>query len=192
MIKAVVFDWHEVLTNTPYHAWLDSLDVDVQRRKQLVDVVGRVDLGQITLEQLWEAAGKIIDTTPAFFRDGVFSKLEVNAELLDLIRRSLAERYAIGICSNISGEFLSIVLRSEWFEGLHFNAITASSTLGVLKPDASVYRDTLEQLKCMPTEAIFIDDSERNVIGARAIGMPSIVFRGNEQLVSDLKMLDLI
>jgi FMN phosphatase YigB (HAD superfamily) len=40
-----------------------------------------------------------------------------------------------------------------------------------------------------PSEAIFIDDLKRNVIGARKVGIKSIQFIGYEDLVKHLKVL---
>jgi HAD superfamily hydrolase (TIGR01509 family) len=47
----------------------------------------------------------------------------------------------------------------------------ASHEIGLLKPDREIYAHVIADLKCDPSQIAFFDDSERNVEGARAIGM---------------------
>ena len=43
-----------------------------------------------------------------------------------------------------------------------------------------------------PEEAIFIDNMKENVVGARKVGIKSILFIGYKPLVRDLKALKII
>ena len=38
----------------------------------------------------------------------------------------------------------------------------------------------IEKLNCKPNEVIFIDDKEKNVIGAKSLGINGIVYKNNE------------
>lgn len=50
-----------------------------------------------------------------------------------------------------------------------------SSEEALLKPDAAIYLRTLQWLGVEPHEAIFVDDKQRNVDAAQALGMRAIV-----------------
>ena len=52
-----------------------------------------------------------------------------------------------------------------------FDVIFNTAELGVAKPDPAVYRMVLEQLGMGPEEALFVDDLEPNVEGARSVGL---------------------
>lgn len=52
-----------------------------------------------------------------------------------------------------------------------FDVIFNTAELGVAKPDPQVYRVVLEHLGLDPSEALFIDDLEVNVEGARSVGL---------------------
>ncbi len=54
--------------------------------------------------------------------------------------------------------------------------IFVSYKLGLLKPDAEIYKQILTLLKAKPEEVIFIDDKLKNVEAAKSIGINGIVF----------------
>ena len=55
-----------------------------------------------------------------------------------------------------------------------------SYELKCLKPDVKIYQKMIEKLNCKPNEIIFIDDKEKNVIGAKSLGINGIVYKNNE------------
>jgi 2-haloacid dehalogenase len=52
----------------------------------------------------------------------------------------------------------------------HFGDIIVSGTEKMMKPDPAIYALALERFRLQPNEAIFIDDNNDNVEGARANG----------------------
>jgi len=61
----------------------------------------------------------------------------------------------------------------EWTRG--FDCVTLSSAIGMAKPDAEIFKYCLKDLNVAPQEALFIDDRERNVAAAQALGIRGIV-----------------
>jgi 2-haloacid dehalogenase/putative hydrolase of the HAD superfamily len=71
--------------------------------------------------------------------------------------------------SNVSGEVLAGVLAmSPAFR--HLEGLVTSGELGVLKPDAAIYRAACQRFGRAPAEFLFIDDSAANVAAAQALG----------------------
>jgi putative hydrolase of the HAD superfamily len=58
----------------------------------------------------------------------------------------------------------------------HFDHVTFSYELRVVKPQAAIYEDSIRGLETRPDQALFIDDRPENVEGARAVGMHAEVF----------------
>lgn len=56
-----------------------------------------------------------------------------------------------------------------------FDSIVISSILGTSKPDRKMYITALEELKIKPGEAVFVDDSIKNCLGAMNVGIKSIL-----------------
>ena len=59
----------------------------------------------------------------------------------------------------------------------------------VIKPNAQIYHILCERYDIRPVEAVFLDDSLPNVIGAHAVGMHGIHFRSYEQGKAELEAL---
>jgi putative hydrolase of the HAD superfamily len=68
-----------------------------------------------------------------------------------------------------------------------FDHLCFSAELKCGKPDAAIYRSCLEGLHVPASQALFIDDHEVHVRGARAAGLNSVVFHSVEQLAKDLE-----
>jgi putative hydrolase of the HAD superfamily len=58
----------------------------------------------------------------------------------------------------------------------HFDQVTFSYRLGVIKPEREIYEYALRGLGVAPEEALFLDDRSDNVEAARAIGLHTEVF----------------
>lgn len=70
-----------------------------------------------------------------------------------------------------------------------FRDIVVSGVEKVIKPDPAIYRLVCKRGGFAPHHAVFIDDSEKNVAGARQFGMGAIHFRSPEQLAGELAAL---
>lgn len=57
-----------------------------------------------------------------------------------------------------------------------FEVAAVSAELGFLKPDPRIYRWLLDTAGIEASESVFLDDVQRNVDGAKAVGMEACVF----------------
>lgn len=63
-----------------------------------------------------------------------------------------------------------------------FDHVTLSYEQRTVKPDAAIYHECVAGLGVAPGQALFLDDKEPNVVGAREAGLASLVFETPEQL----------
>ncbi|MEA5116554.1 MAG: HAD-IA family hydrolase [Propionicimonas sp.] len=70
--------------------------------------------------------------------------------------------------------------------------IVVSGEEGVIKPDPAIFRLACERLGTAPEQAVFIDDSARNVAAAAEVGLTGLHFTSAEQLRADLVDLGLL
>ena len=68
-----------------------------------------------------------------------------------------------------------------------FETAAVSAELGVLKPDPRIYRWLLDTAQIAAEESVFLDDVQRNVDGAKAIGMGAFVFTDAAAAREDLR-----
>ncbi len=99
------------------------------------------------------------------------------------ILRQLKEsgRYKLYALTNWSAETFPVALQRydflKWFDG-----IVMSGEERTRKPYAEIYHTLLSRFSVNADEAIFIDDSLRNIKGAEAVGIRGIHFQSPEQL----------
>ncbi len=94
-------------------------------------------------------------------------------------------QYRILALTNWSAETFPIAL--DLYDFLHwFEGIVVSGDEKTRKPFADIYEILLERYQVDPSDAIFIDDNQNNVLAAEALGIAGIHFLSTDQLKSDL------
>jgi 2-haloacid dehalogenase len=101
--------------------------------------------------------------------------------ILDELRQAGRRLYAL---TNWSAEKFPVALQR--FEFLSwFDHIVVSGELGMRKPDARIFRHLLERCGLQAERTFFVDDSARNIQGARAIGLDAVLFTTPAALQAD-------
>jgi putative hydrolase of the HAD superfamily len=72
-----------------------------------------------------------------------------------------------------------------------FEGVIVSAEVGVLKPDEKIFKHLLRSFDLEAEETVFLDDTLRNVEGARRVGFAALQFSGPEVCERDLRALDL-
>ena len=67
--------------------------------------------------------------------------------------------------------------------------VTVSGEIRLLKPDRAIYEHHAASFGLEPAVTLFIDDSEKNVEGARAAGWQAVHFTGAPTLAADLERM---
>jgi putative hydrolase of the HAD superfamily len=193
-LRAVVFDYGIVLTGPPdADAWANLLRVTglPEERFQSLYWADRpaYDEGKLTGLGFWQKllrdAGLPLDRAEELNRwDARLWTVENPAMVawqLKLKQRGLLT----AILSNIGDDVLASVERAfDWIQ--HFDVLVWSYQLGIVKPDAEIYRHTLRELGTQPEETLFIDDKLPNVEAARALGIQAIEYSSVEHLREEL------
>jgi 2-haloacid dehalogenase len=73
-----------------------------------------------------------------------------------------------------------------------FRGIVVSGELGMMKPDARIFRHLTETHGLAAPDCLFIDDSPRNVAGARAAGLNAVQFTSPDALRGALQEFGLL
>jgi len=196
-IKAIIWDFSGVIIKPRVpdpHAFLArELGVDPVDFAKYFDgrENARMDLGEESENEYYdriirEYNLKTRDVLQIFNRY-FFDLFELNETLLGFIRAS-RPRLKMALCSNFSSQLRSL-LEKKWKIIADFDVLVISSEVKLLKPDARIYQLTLERLAVHPEEAIFVDDSKKNVEGARALGIPCILFQDDLATLQEIARL---
>ncbi len=87
-------------------------------------------------------------------------------KLVESLRR---KGYRVYLFSNTSPPHTTLLRRKGWDKP--FDGFLSSCELGRTKPDPSAFAKALERIGAKPSEVVFIDDKEANVLGAKESGI---------------------
>ncbi|MCC5618912.1 HAD family phosphatase [Nostoc sp. CHAB 5836] len=108
--------------------------------------------------------------------------------LLEALRAADVPLYAI---TNFSAQkFAESRIRFPFLD--RFRDVVVSAEERLLKPDPAIYHLLLDRNGLDAARCLFIDDSEKNVRGAEAVGMRAHHFRDATTLAVELRRLGLI
>lgn len=110
-----------------------------------------------------------------------------NTELLAYIKKNLKPKYKLGVISNANADWFYEILSKE--DAVMFDDVVISHRVGHAKPEPAIYQLSLKNLGVRADESIFIDDIESFCEAAQSLGMKTITYLSNKQLISDLKKI---
>jgi putative hydrolase of the HAD superfamily len=94
----------------------------------------------------------------------------------EAVRAARAAAVRLAILSNELDLFYGAEFRAHLPLLGMFEAIIDATYTMVLKPDPRAYEAVLEALDLPPSACVFVDDQERNIDGARAVGLRAVHF----------------
>ena len=194
-IRAVIFDYGEVLCTPDPHAYRNLLAVtgldEAEFRRHYWADRRDYDLGLFDGRGYWarfaSRAGLSFSPqqTDALVENDVLLWTHLSEPMLGWVAALQDAGVQTAILSNMVPDILRY-MRQEFAWLRHFSHLTWSCELGMVKPDAAIYLHTCEKLGIAPGEALFLDDKLENVRGAEAAGLLALRFTGVEQLRADL------
>jgi putative hydrolase of the HAD superfamily len=185
-LRAVVFDYGKVLCQPQPPAVREALATRLGAPREAFEAAYgrfRLEYDRGTLDDVayWQsvaqACGRTLDAETALWLADVDARgwSHPNLSLVDWAGQVRQAGFQTSILSNMQR---SLRQRLEelcpWLPEV--DAAVFSSDLGYVKPEPEMYRRVVELLAVAPQEALFIDDVEANVAGARQVGLSALRF----------------
>ena len=111
--------------------------------------------------------------------------LTVFPETVDLLRRLKAKRYPLYCLSNMHFASIEHLEQNETFWDV-FQGRVISCRLNLCKPEPAIYEHLLRAFGLQARETIFIDDVQKNLDAAAALGIRTIKFEDAGQCEREL------
>ena len=186
MQRAAVFDLDGTLVDTAPDLWhaTNHVMMTLGRRAITLDEV-RAFVGHGARTLIARGLAATGEALPAaeieplyqrfvdYYRDNIALESAPFPGCLALLDKLSADGIKLGVCTN-KLEGLSVRLLEELDMARYFGAVIGPDTIGVAKPDAAPYRETLSRLGINGGASVMIGDSETDVLTARAAGVPVI------------------
>jgi putative hydrolase of the HAD superfamily len=202
-MEAIIFDFGGVLCFHPSDEQIEGMAVacGVSRDAFLDAYWGsriEYDRGDFSPEEYWRRFGEKVGRTYSaaqvedFRRRDVEFWLSLDGRMMRWVREMKVAGIKLGLISNLPVD-LGEYLRRETDLFSHFDHVTLSYELRVVKPDAAIYLECCEGLGVAPEDALFLDDRQANVEGADAAGLKGVLFESPDQLSAELRgMYDIL
>ena len=185
-IKNIIFDLGKVLLNLDFNASILAfqklgLKNDVLDNKQAYSdpVFYELEVGKVTPAEFCNRVRKVLnnpDATDSQIEDAWYSMiLDIPASRVKVVQE-LSKNYNVYLFSNTNKIHIERLHRAFKAEhGIDFPSLFVkdyySHEIHERKPDLSSYQKVIELSGVKPEESIFIDDLEKNIIGAQQSGL---------------------
>jgi putative hydrolase of the HAD superfamily len=195
--RAVIFDWGGVLTNPildTVQAWLAQEQIDPQSYAAAMrpwirqaygpdgdeSPVHALERGEVPESVFEQTLADLLVTVgggpvPA---DGLlrrmFAATSLDADMLDFVRQLRGAGLRTALLSNSWGPPESY----PWhLFGDLFDDVVISAQVGMRKPEERIFRLAAGRLGLVPSECVFVDDVEGNIVAATALGFITVHHR---------------
>ena len=196
--KAIIFDFGGVLIDLDINDCKEAFkrDLGYEKIDDILDpchqkgIVGDMEEGVITAEEFRAAVLKDArpDARPEQVDEAFMHILAGIPAYKGPLLNHLAKSYDVYILSNNNP--IVAPHMSELFAGVGvdyenlFKKSFLSFEMKALKPSDAFYKRVLEQIDCPAEDLLFIDDSQKNVEGAVAAGLPSVYYDPSTDLAA--------
>ena len=197
MIKNIIFDIGNVLMPFQYRIFFESFGYDERIVERLSGATvqsqdwNELDKGILSYEEVLERfvqnAPELEEIIYKVFKD-LHGILGVYDDTQSWIEQMKKQGYGVYYLSNFFQK-----AEEDCKELMGFLERMDGGILSykekVIKPDAMIYQLLLERYALKAEECVFLDDTEKNIIGAQTVGIQGILFRNREQAMEELKKL---
>lgn len=146
-------------------------------------LIGKTDLRVELMHVLedWRWTGTVDTLLEYWFLDEV----QLDQQVLDIITRLRAQGVFVFGASNQEHHRSKHLMEHTHLEH-HIDTFFMSAHLGVKKPDPLFFQKVVDSIGISPENILFWDDDERNVEGARTIGIQGHVYTNFSSFVQKL------
>ena len=182
----LILDYGGVLTSSPFASFeafceAEGLPPDAVRERFRDDpeagaLLADLETGKLAAADFERSFAASLGVAPAGLLRRMFGGMRADTEMIDGIRALRGEALRIGLLSNSVGDaaVYDRALMDELFDGS-----VISSEVGLRKPDPAIYALAAERIGRPAEACVYVDDLPGNLKPARALGMATVLHRGD-------------
>lgn len=174
------------LVRDAFTEWLGPAEAE----REMANPVHLIERGEIAVAEFEQFLADALTPrdghrlAPAGLLARMFSYFSQSPAMTALVWRAREAGLRTALLSNSWGNSYP----PETWQGM-FDVVVISGEVGMRKPEPEIYHYTCAKLDLQPHEAVFVDDLERNVVAAAAVGMIGVRHTSYDQTVAELSSL---
>ena len=191
-IDTIFFDWGGVIAGDPDDGfWINLLKdkgaTDTQAEEIYDTYMQRFMRGEISEEECWNELrqnyGLIIpDDVSEEFKN--WRGLVKNDDVVALIEKAKSAGLQVALLTNVIEPTYNVLSEAGNYD--YFDEVIASCKVGYAKPQKEIYRFALDRLRTTAEQSLFIDDKQKNLDPAIAMGLATVLATSPEQIIRDV------
>ena len=186
--NGLIVDYGGVLTTDVFASFrafceAEGLEPEAVRERFRSDpearaLLAQLETGALAVAEFEPRFAALLEVEPERLIGRLFGTMEPDAAMLDGVRGARRAGIRTGLLSNSWGDALAYddALLEELFD-----AWVISSRVGLRKPDPAIYELIAERLGLDPVACVYVDDLPGNLKPARALGMATVLHRGDAE-----------
>jgi putative hydrolase of the HAD superfamily len=195
MIKAITFDLDGVyFTESSFQNFKKNLPKTVTEEEIVNHVLFKSDQilqfkrGELSEDQYWNFVRDVLGVT---LDNQTISKLladsyQVDQNVVDTVKKVRSSGIKTCICTNNFPTRINALNQKFGFLS-DFDIQIFSYQVGAIKPDPKIFQALINRSGCLPQEIFYADDKQANVDSARLLGIKTLVYKGFDNFISQLK-----
>jgi epoxide hydrolase-like predicted phosphatase len=182
----LILDYGGVLTSSPFASFeafcavegLEPQAVALRFREDPVgrDLLARLETGDLPASDFEPAFAALLEVSSERLLRRMFGGMRPDAAMIDGVLAIRRRGVRMALLSNSVGDaaVYDRALMGELFDG-----VVISSEVGLRKPDPAIYELAAERTGLPPERCVYVDDIGGNLKPARALGMATVLHRGD-------------
>jgi putative hydrolase of the HAD superfamily len=182
----LIVDYGGVLTSDPFASFeafcaAERLAPDTVRDRlrndpDARDLLARLETGALTAAEFELAFGALLGVAHPQLLQRMFGGMEPDTAMIDGVRALRGPDVRVALLSNSIGNAYDRELLEQLFD-----ACVISSEVGLRKPEPAIYELAAARIGLEPADCVIVDDLPGNLKPARALGMATVLHRGDAQ-----------
>jgi putative hydrolase of the HAD superfamily len=184
----LILDYGGVLTTSPFPSFeafcaaegleAEALRVRFRDDAECRDLLARLETGRMTSAEFEPSFAALLGVAPERLLHRMFGGMQADAAMIAGVREIRSDGVRMGLLSNSVGE-ASVYDRA--LMAALFDAVVISSEVGLRKPEPAIYELAAQRLGLPPAACVYVDDIGGNLKPARALGMATVLHRGDAE-----------
>jgi len=181
--------WEEMLAEIG--ATGDKREVFLEIWDEIGDRVD-IDFDIDDLIPILNSRGFDIPPSYSLLSDGFIKRFHKNPEITKLLDGLQKSGFDLAMITNMYPRMFDEITQADILpKGYEFKTIIESTVEKLKKPDPQIFKLALSRAQTQPENAIFIDNTEKNILAAESVGIRSFLydFRDKDSISNILKAL---
>ncbi|MHA1933188.1 MAG: HAD family hydrolase [Promethearchaeota archaeon] len=203
-IKCIIFDLGGVIVDLDFSSFYNSIITQSPLNKPqtpiMLEFFRQSDIyhqGLMSDKEFYQLACDLLqvcEVDQKSFFTGFNSIISgYNSKIVEILKRIKETTNLTLVClSNVNSSHWKFLLNKKWDFFDYFDEFILSHEVHMTKPEEKIFKYTIKKLGYLPEEIVFIDDGLNNIRSARNLGIIGIKFTNEEDLIEELKNLQIL